>query len=86
MQKKAIAAFALTVWMFSIVTAMALTDFLYLDIYFILVLLGLALILEFSEAFFSRPRYHSYLWFLFAVNSVIFTVLMAERIMRILKL
>ncbi len=86
MEKRGIAALALTVWMFASVTILALADYLYLDVYIILVLLGLALILEFSESFFSRPRYHSYLWFLFAVTSVLFTILMAERIARILRL
>ncbi|MDI6720536.1 MAG: hypothetical protein QMD46_13095 [Methanomicrobiales archaeon] len=86
MEKRGIAALALLVWMFASVTIIALTGYPYLDVYFILMLLGLALILEFTESFFSRPRYHSYLWFLFAANSVIFVILMAERIMRILRL
>jgi hypothetical protein len=84
MKKKQAAACALAVWMLAAAGFMILARSVDLEIYFVLLLIGLLIIVELIDTTSVTPRYLSHLRYVIAVGLVFFGWIVATKVLEIL--
>ncbi|MDN7025346.1 hypothetical protein FGU65_10650 [Methanoculleus sp. FWC-SCC1] len=82
--RKYAALLVLTVWLFLVVGAMILNQYLSGEIFFVLWLIGTLVIVELATPAFSRPEYQSYLRYAVAVGVILFGYIVALKVLEIL--
>jgi hypothetical protein len=83
-QKKRLAIAGLIIWLLLVLFFMILARSLNVEIFFVLWLLGLLVIVEFTGPFFVRPPYVRYLKYLITGGIVVFGAIVAQKVMEIL--
>jgi len=86
MRKKQIASIALGLWLSIIVISMLLTERFDLALFFVLGFIGFLVIVELMEPYYVKPNYLWYTRLLIAVGIVLFTAIVAQKILDILGL
>jgi hypothetical protein len=82
--RKRIAASALAIWLLLVIFFMILARNLNLEIFFVLWLIGLLVIVELTGTAFDRPAYLRYLKYLVAAGVIVFSAIVAQKVMEIL--
>jgi len=82
--RKRIAASALAIWLLLVIFFMILARNLNLEIFFVLWLIGLLVIVELTNTAFVRPAYLRYLKYLVAAGVIVFSAIVAQKVMEIL--
>jgi len=82
--RKRIAASALAIWLLLVIFFMILARNLNLEIFFVLWLIGLLVIIELTGTAFARPAYLRYLKYLVAAGVIVFSAIVAQKVMEIL--
>jgi hypothetical protein len=85
MMKKRLAAGALAVWLFLILAFMVLARTLDLEIYFVLWLIGILVTVELLAGIAATPRYQRILHLVIAAGVVLFSLVVARKILEILQ-
>jgi len=84
MKKQQIALIALALWLILVYGAMFLMQQINFEIFFIFVLVGVLVIIQFMELKFVQPVYQQYLSYLTVVAIVIFGIIVVHKIMGII--
>jgi O-antigen ligase len=79
-------AIAVTSWVILILFLLVLTGTLHLEIYFILVLVGVLIIVEMTESPYSRPQYLNYTRIVVAGIVILFGLILANKMLGMLRL
>jgi len=82
--KKYSAAAVLAAWLIIVAFFMVLNRTLDLEVFLVLVLIGLLVVAVLIDGAFSRPRYMRYLGYLIAAGVALFAYIVAEKILEIL--
>ena len=77
-------AIAVTSWMILLLFLMLFTATLHLEIYFILVLVGVLIIVELTESPYSKPRYLNYTKLVVVGIVILFGLILANKMMGML--
>jgi hypothetical protein len=85
-KKKQIMIVVLIFWLLLVIFFMILARNVNLEIFFVLFLIGLLVVVELIGPSFIHPPYLRYLKFLVAVSIMIFTVIIAQKLMEILRI
>jgi hypothetical protein len=86
MNKKQIAAIALSFWLTSILVIMLLFQLIDSDIFFIFGFIGFLGIVMFIQPHYTRPLYMRFIWYLIAAGFIIFIAIIILKVMDILQL
>ena len=86
MKKKQIAAIALGLWFCIISVSMLFAERIDLALFFVLGFIGFLVIVELMEPHFVKPGYRWYIRVLIAVGIVLFSAIVAQKILDILGL
>jgi hypothetical protein len=86
MRKQQIAIIALTLWLFIVTLYMLLSNRFDFELFFVLCFIGILIILQFIEPNYVKPGYLRYIRYLIAVGIVIFSAIVAQKVMEILGL
>jgi hypothetical protein len=86
MRKEQIAIIALALWLTIVSVFMLLTQQVDLEIFFIVFLVAILVLVYLMEPNFVQPRYLRYLRYLIAAGIVIFGLIVAQKVMEILRL
>lgn len=84
MNKKQIAAIALTLWLTIVVVFMLLLQRFDLEIFFVLTLIGILVIAELIKQQYVQPEYLRYLGYLIGAGIVVFGTIVVKKVMEIL--
>ncbi|MDD1653791.1 MAG: hypothetical protein LUQ64_04520 [Methanomicrobiales archaeon] len=79
-------AIAVTTWVILVLTLLIFTSTLHLEIYFILVLVGVLVIVEMMESPYSRPQYLNYTRLVVAGIVILFGLILANKMLGMLHL
>jgi hypothetical protein len=82
---RCVPAIAVTFWMILILFLMMVTGNLHLEIYFILVLVGVLVIVELTESPYSRPRYLNYTKLVVVGIVILFGLILANKMLGMLR-
>jgi len=84
MNRKQVAAIALTVWLTIVTAGMLLIRRFDLEIFFVLALLGVMVLAELTWLKYVQPRYQRYLGYLIWAGIIVFAAIAATKVMEIL--
>ena len=84
MNKKKVAAIALTLWLSIVVIFMLLLQRFDLEIFFVLTLIGILVIAELIKQHYVQPGYLRYLGYLIGAGIVLFGIIVIQKVTEIL--
>ncbi len=84
MKKKIFAIVALIIWIYIISMIMVLARTMNLEIFFVLVLIGLLVILELSDSAFVSPPHILKMKYIAAIGVVIFFIIVVRKVLEII--
>jgi hypothetical protein len=82
---RCVPAIAVTFWTILILFLMMVTGNLHLEIYFILVLVGVLVIVELTESPYSRPRYLNYTKLVVVGIVILFGLILANKMLGMIR-
>jgi hypothetical protein len=84
MNKKQVAAIALTLWLSIVFIFMLLLQRFDLEIFFVLTLIGILVIAELIKQRYVQPGYLRYLGYLIGAGILLFCIIVIQKVMEIL--
>jgi hypothetical protein len=84
MNRKQVAAITLTLWLTIVLVFMLLVQRIDLDIFFVLIFIGILVIAELMKHQYVQPRYLGYLGYLIGAGIVVFVIIIGQKFVEIL--